>query len=45
MLTAPKTTPLAGITPGDVVRTMGPLGYRMMMGYSNRRFQQAEFDK
>ncbi|CBN79068.1 conserved unknown protein [Ectocarpus siliculosus] len=34
-----------GITPGDVVRTMGPLGYRMMMGYSNRRFQQAEFDK
>ncbi|CAN0390481.1 unnamed protein product [Pylaiella littoralis] len=34
-----------GITPGDVVRTMGPLGYRMMMGYSNRRFQDAEFDK
>ncbi|CAM9101602.1 unnamed protein product [Scytosiphon promiscuus] len=34
-----------GITPGDVVRTMGPLGYKMMMGYSNRRFQQAEFDK
>lgn len=34
-----------GITPGDVVRFMGPLGYRMMMGYSHRRFQSAEFDR
>ena len=34
----------AGITPGDVVRTLGPMGYRMMMTYSERRFL-ADFDR
>lgn len=35
---------VAGITPGDVVRTLGPMGYRMMMTYSERRFL-ADFDR
>ncbi|CAM9810470.1 unnamed protein product [Ascophyllum nodosum] len=33
-----------GITPGDVVRTLGPLGQRMMMSYATRRFL-ADFDR
>lgn len=35
-----------GITPGDIVRFAGPLGYKLMMGYSHRRFHtDAEFDR